>query len=153
MKSLGWLIIPVIAIVAILALGGEDESQAILRKTTYAWVSGPEKSVTKLENLYDIDMLMIKVANLADREIIPANITLLDGWAFEEMCRDADACFYPPNNIYLPTGWSISNMTGLPLAHEISHLYYPDNNLAADQISCAIFPEFDECYNILPVIR
>jgi len=150
-KSPYWLLLPVIAIAAIILLGGGDKSQAVLHKSTYTFISGPEKSVEKLERLYDIDMLMIKVANLAQREIIHANINILDGWDFIDTCgKTANACFASPNHIYLEAGWSISNMTGLSLAHEMAHLYYPTNQLAADQISCAIFPDFEKCENVRP---
>lgn len=154
MKSWMWWMLPIVAVIFILLAGADDDSPIVTHKSTYVFLTGPAISVDKLEELYDIDMLMIKVANLAEREITHANITILNGNEFLSVCgRDAEACYVLPNNIYLQSGWAISNMTGLPLAHEMAHLYFPKSQLAADQISCAIFPEFDQCYNVLPEIR
>ena len=133
-------------------LSADDNSQPKLVKTEYFWLSGPSKSVDKLQRLYDIDGIAELVAQTINMPVVKGKITILNGWEFFDTCpRNAEAC-HIGNDIYLQSGYNISNVLGLTLAHEMAH-NYTHNEYEAQEIACSVFPEYSACDNTLPEIK
>jgi len=128
----------------ILIAGCEDSSENKLVKTKHFWLSGPSKSVDKLQRLYNLDVIAEEVAEVVGQPVAEGRITLLNGWEFFDVCpKSAEACVIG-NDMYLQTGYAVSNVMGLVIAHEMSH-YYTSSELAAERIACEVFPEYPAC--------